>query len=204
MSVGVQFCGRYEVKLDADILRKADKIARYFHQRRNMTTSRDKNRDFSERIKNEERVSSNSKCRICGSPDNLEFAHIYSNSKNPQWIRKNSSKELIMDDSYVCSQMNCIVLCHDHHSKIDSTRGLEICDVDYLKSLKETQSSCTAIIASGRCKKKNSRLLDGGYRCKLHKDGGFEGTLPNRTFVRKKKSDIVEPEKSSSSYCMIL
>jgi len=160
---------------------------------------RDKNRDFSERVKCEERISANNCCRICGDNKGLEFAHIYSNSKNKQWIRKGSDDKVNNDD-FVSSIDNCLLLCHIHHSKIDSVLGLQMCDVNYLSSLKTSQSICTAIVASKvRCKMCNTRIKDGNYRCRHHREGGLENGLPNRTFVRKQ--EIIQESKS---YCSIL
>jgi hypothetical protein len=175
-------------------------------QKYHMSTKRDKNRDFTERIKAEERISANNKCRMCGSDQVLEFAHIYTNSKNIKWSRKGSNTINSNNDDFVSSKNNCILLCHIHHSKIDSQKGLELCSTEYLNSLKESQSYCTAMTEKNqRCKRLNSRIKDGNYRCKKHSsNGGIENDLPNRTWVKQKKDDEIEQESYFKGYCGIL
>lgn len=161
-------------------------------------------REFSSETKKTERSAANNACRICGKPRELEplqFAHILSHSQNEKWKRNGTDPNLWNDDKYVASVSNCLLLCLTHHSKVDSERGLEICTVKYLESLKINPNQCTALISKGgeirRCRKLNGRLNPGqskgnGYRCHLHLKGGLEEELVARTGWTSPKKNPAE------------
>lgn len=153
----------------------------------------DLRRDFPDAIKRDERIRANTQCRICGSNDTLQIAHIYSSSQNPSWKRQGSDPNKWSDDKYVMSSENALILCKYHHDRIDSMQGLKLCTVSYLESLKSDVSHCTALIEdkSGklkRCGNYNSRGKDtftsNPYRCSKHPNGGAEEKLPVRTFPK--------------------
>lgn len=169
-------------------------------------------REFSKEVKATERSAAHNACRICGKTRDLEtlqFAHILSHSQNEKWKRTGTDPGLWSDDKYVASSANCLLLCTTHHSKIDSERGLKICTVEYLESLKLDPNRCTALIEKGgevrRCRKLNGRNSPGrakgnGYRCHLHLEGGLEEELvprPGWSSQKKKK-----PAKSGG--CVLL
>lgn len=161
-------------------------ILSLLHRSSSSSSSRDPNRDFSLAVKQEERLAANFACRICGRKDNLECAHIYSVSRSSAWKRTGSIYNREIDDNFVSSVENCVLLCSDHHQRIDSKIGIEKCTVDYLMSLRNSLTQCTALIdgSSGewrRCKNRNTRIKDGNYRCPRHPSGGLESTIPKRT-----------------------
>ena len=148
-------------------------------------------REFSKETRKAERVAANGACRICGKTRELEVlqsAHIYTHSLNSHWERAGSDSKKWHDDNYVSSEANCLLLCKPHHGKIDSQRGLQICTVEYLESLKSDLTHCTALIEKSgqvrRCRKLNGRgnpnAKGDGYHCHLHLKGGLEEELQPR------------------------
>lgn len=144
---------------------------------------RDPKREFDKAVRSTERISAKSSCRMCGiSKDRecLQYAHIYTLSKNKNWRRAGGSDTKWYNDDHVSSSENCVLLCKTHHGKIDSPLGLQKVTVPYLESLKVDSNTCTALITSKngewrRCKNKTSN-----YRCHLHKLGGLEESLQAR------------------------
>lgn len=175
-------------------------------------------REFTKEVKKNERVAANYACRLCGKPKDLEWlqcAHIVSYTDNKKWVRSGTDSSKAGDDKYVGSEENCILLCQTHHGKVDSERGLQICTVEYLHSLKQDQEHCTALIERDgelrRCKNRNGRgnpeAKGNGYRCHLHLEGGEEESLPARTAWReaaKSENSSEKGPKKSSSSCIIL
>lgn len=140
------------------------------------------NREFSKEVKNEERWLSHNSCRMCGidaDKSNLEYAHIYSASKSLKMKRTGGIDKRWLDDEYVKSSSNCLLLCHDHHKLVDSSDGLIIYTVEYLESLKLNINLCTTLINKNnnlvRCHRKSKRgqildnkLINNEYLCKTH------------------------------------
>ena len=145
--------------------------------------NRDTNREFSVEVKENEWKESDHKCRICGvncSSDTLQYAHIYSVSLNPTWMRSETDIIKWKDDNYVKSSDNCLLLCKQHHNQCDSPNGLKVCTVSYLQSLK-THDTCTALYVEKRCK--NVRMKN-SLRCFIHSNGGVESQLQVEHWTR--------------------
>lgn len=163
-------------------------------------------REFSKEVRKAERSAANNACRICGKPRDLEVlqsAHILTHSLNANWQRAGSDQKKWTDDEYVSSEANCLLLCLTHHKKIDSERGLVICTVDYLESLKSDRTHCTALIEKNgqirRCRKLKGQAKGDGYRCHLHLQGGLEEELVPRSFQRKE-----QPAPEDKGTCILL
>lgn len=167
-------------------------------------------REFPAEVRKQERQAAKNTCRICGIPRDLgqlQSAHIYTHSQHPKWERTGGDPKKWKSDKYVSSFDNCVLLCKSCHGKVDSVKGLEICTVQYLESLKEDTSKCTALIKScegvRRCRKTNKGTKGTGYRCHLHLEGGLESKLEPRVWgggTRKSTfKQQVTPEKSTCS-----
>ena len=162
----------------------------------NPVYNRDTHREFPVEVKEIEWRESDHKCRICGvncSSDTLQYAHIYSVSLNPTWMRSETDIIKWKDDNYVKSSDNCLLLCKQHHNQCDSPNGLKVCTVSYLQSLK-THDTCTALYA-GIPQKVNSGATGVGNRCKnvrmknslrcfIHSNGGVESQLQVEHWTR--------------------
>lgn len=127
-------------------------------------TSSRHNRDFTQSVKDKEKISANYKCRMCGSDTDLQCAHIYTASTNPSWQRQGSDPNKQKDSKYVRSLDNCLLLCRTHHRMIDSTDGRKLYTVEYLESLKRDLVHCTTLVGNKRCLRKSY------YKCTHHKD----------------------------------
>lgn len=162
-------------------------------------------REFTDSAKRNERIRANGRCRICGSTENLQLAHIYSSSLSQAWERKGSRPEVWRNDKFVCSSENALLLCKFHHDRIDSQEGMRLCTVEYLNSLKEDLGTCTALVTGPRrCKLANRRgrspTSDDEYHCTKHRGGGIEKNLPVRTWVSSPRPMEVVPTETWSSY----